>query len=206
VLLQTVGMILFLSTCCICSGYGIAESGQSPDQAIEQFQDYEMSRFGFGELLRNPGRAGVMLTVVFVTVGGLAMAVFGLGLQAEKRGAGWAALVTTAALTGVLLVAGAGLWVGDGGWLARTLNAVLIVLLGVLTGFSWAALQQVRAHPPSGELHSVPPDFDPKAMDDEGPVTADRLARMRADLERQKQKLEKMEREYRQKDRPGESS
>ena len=95
-------------------------------------------------------------------MGGLALIVFGLGLQSEKPRSGWGALITSAALLAVLIVAGIALWTGGASAASLLWHAVMSLVVAVLIGFAIVALREMRANPPSGALHMVPHDYDPK--------------------------------------------
>ncbi len=170
VLLQAVGAVLFLSSCCICSStflwdpigsWGLADtSGESAD-GVEQNGTGDIESAG-----DEPGKFGLMLMVMFSSVGGLAFMVFGLGMQSEKRRAGWGAAVTNVLLVAVLLVAGVGLWWGlvrgtvsifTVGW-----HAIVTLAIAVLLCFTLPALRQVLKYPPPDVLNTVPADYDPK--------------------------------------------
>jgi hypothetical protein len=101
-----------------------------------------------------------MLMIMFTTVGGLAMATFGLGLQSEKPKAAIGAVVSIALLLVVQVAAGMGLWVGESLVTARAWHAVLTLILLCLLGLAWAAMKQVRANPPPPNLHVLPRGFD----------------------------------------------
>ncbi len=92
--------------------------------------------------------------VGFVPVGGLALAVFGLGLQADKPRAAWGAVIANTSLFVVLLVAGVALWVAEGPAMLRVWHALLTLLTAALFVFTLKALGQVRADPPSRTIES----------------------------------------------------
>ena len=164
ILLQTVGGILFLSSCCVCSSAFLWD----PQWSLIQAQGFQEQQQGDGESLfpahrlGEPARFGLMLMVMFTTVGGLAMMVFGLGLQAEKPASGWAALVTNVLFLLILIAAGAALWSGQASWAVRVWHGIVSVVVMVLLGFTITALRQMIAHPPSGDQHVVPADYDPR--------------------------------------------
>ena len=84
--LQTVGFILFMSSCCICSVAGLWDPTLTRGQVVEQLEQAKTIGIDITTLFNEPAKAGLMLTVMFATIVGLALAVFGLGLQSEKRG------------------------------------------------------------------------------------------------------------------------
>ncbi len=149
VLLQTAGMILFLSTCCVCSLAGSWDPTLSRSEVLDQLQSNQPIGVTVSDLLDQPAKAGLMLIVMFMTLGGLALAGFGLGMQSEKPRSALAALITTGLMVIVLTLAGVGLWVGQASWVARVWHAVLMIGMLILMGFTWAAFQQFRNTPPT---------------------------------------------------------
>ncbi|MEX0778016.1 MAG: hypothetical protein WD042_20120 [Phycisphaeraceae bacterium] len=166
VLLQTVGMVLCLSTCCICAGYSYAvptltrgQVERQTEQAGDKTQPGD-AIYRWRDLTSDPGKAGLTAMVMFTTVGGLALASFGLGLQSEKPRSAWGALISAGLMTIVLLACGVGLWLGHASLLARLWHAGLLVAMLLLVGFSAAAVRQMRRFPPPVDLYTVPRDFD----------------------------------------------
>ncbi len=157
-LLQLVGGALFFSTCFVCLTSGIWD----PISERRVITDASALPSRWESLLSNTGKVGFMLLIMSSTVGGLALMVFGLGLQAEKRRAGWAAFIANLLLAVVLLTAAVLLWIGPASFVARIWASLLTLIVLALLGFTVAALRQIIADPPSGELHTVPHDFDPK--------------------------------------------
>lgn len=134
----------------------------SPIEAEMAEEREDVSRNALQRVFEKPARFGVMMMVMFSTLGGLALMVFGLGLQSEKPRSGWGALVTNVVMLAILLAAGVAMWTGDTSLLSRLWHALLCVVLALLLIFTIGALRQVLADPPSGALNVVPPDFDPK--------------------------------------------
>ncbi len=199
VLLQTVGVILFLSTCCVYPLAGMWEPLLSRPQILQHLQDSRSIGVTVQSLPQHPFRTGVMLMVMCMTVGGLAMAGFGLGLQAEKPRSAWAALVTMFLVTVVLMVAGVGIWSGQGSLWIRLWHTVLTVITVLLTGFTWIALKQMRTEPPPPNADVLPEDFKipySHYHDDPPEVRlARQLADRRARLEAEQRQLERLENE-----------
>jgi hypothetical protein len=166
VLLQVAGMILFLHSCCICSA--AVQWDKPPTRGQTQRQLDELARddrqqdvlLTIRRSLDEPGKAGRTLTVVLTTVGGLALAVFGLGLQSDKPRAAWGAVIAAMAWLLALLGTGVLLWWGDSSWTMRLWHAALLLTSAVLVGFTIVALRQVRRHPPPPGLDILPPDFE----------------------------------------------
>lgn len=208
VMLQTVGMILFLSSCLICSLSSWWHPMQDRGEVIEQVRTGQTTG---GNLLRDirerPVEAGYAMTVIFSTVGGLGLAVFGLGLQAERRRAGVAAMVTASILLFILLIAGALLWHGGAAWPARILHGLLTFTVAVVALFTWHAMRQVLADPPPADIDIVPPGtkIPYSFYHEDSPEVrlAKELANRRAKLDAEKLEIEKMERELKDRE-PGE--
>lgn len=159
VLFQVVGFAMFVSTCCVCSAAGRWEA-PSRGATIEKLKQDEPLVITLRRMFDEPGAAGLMLTVSFATVGGLAMMVFGLGLQSDKPNAAYAAVATCALLTMMLLGAAACLWIGESGWVSRLWNHALAAVTMTLLGFAIAALRQIRRDPPPPGMDILPDDFE----------------------------------------------
>lgn len=199
IVLQTAGMLLFLSSCCVCSLTGLWDPVSTPAQTIEQMRSGEPVITTVDRLFTDPARAGYMLHAVGSTVGGLAMAVFGLGLQAERRRAGWGAFISATATYGVLMTAWVCLWLGDAGIATKIWNLTLVFAVIVLVGFAWFALQQVRATPPPADIDVVPRGAKiPYSFYHDDPPDvrlAKELANRKAKLEAEREEIERLERE-----------
>lgn len=154
--LQTFGGLLFLSTCLIC--FTAFEWDPIQGRSVQTAEP--ISRLE--SIVHDPARFGFLLMVVTSSVGGLALMVFGLGLQSEKRRAGWAALIANVLQLFLLLSATVLMWTGSASILACLWSALLTVITAILLLFTIAALRQFIAHPPPDTLHTVPHDFDPK--------------------------------------------
>ena len=146
--MQTVGMVLFLSTCCVCSTAGLWDPVAPRNEVLKSMRDAEDPGVTLTTLFDDPARAGIMLTVMFMTLGGLTTAVIGLGLQAGNLRAARAAVVAHALLLCVLIAAGIALWAGHAPLGFRLWHAALTLLLIALVGFSIAAFKDIRRNPP----------------------------------------------------------
>ncbi|MAG16933.1 MAG: hypothetical protein CMJ21_02575 [Phycisphaerae bacterium] len=163
IVLQTVGVILFLSTCCVCTSAGLWDPAVMPGTIDFSANDTD-GPTRLADLRSDPGKVGLMLTVVSMTVGGLALAVFGLGLQSDKPRASCGATVTVIVLVIVLIAAGVALWRGESSITVRVWHAVLTAITALLVPFVLTSLKQVSMHPPPSELDVLPPDFDVDAF------------------------------------------
>jgi hypothetical protein len=203
VVLQTVGMLLFLSSCCACAMTGTWDPVNSPGQTIEQVRAGEPLVATIDRLFADPARAGYMIHVMSSTVGGLAMAVFGLGLQAERRRAAWAAMSSVVVTAVLLLIAGVCLWIGGAAIVTKLWNAALVLVVALLAGFAWHALRQVRATPPPADVDVIPKGTKiPYSFYHDDPPEvrlAKELANRRAKLEAERAEIERLERELRDK-------
>lgn len=160
-MLQVVGMCMFMSSCCVCSMGWLVDPSASPAQVAKLLDDKPTIVDDSRNPFSTPGKTGVVLMIMFTSVGGLALTAFGLGLQTDKPKAAWAATITSLLLVVIFIVAGVCLWRGGVTPVGMTINAVLIVLSVMITGFCIAALKQIRQHPPSGDIEILPPDWEP---------------------------------------------
>ncbi len=199
ILLQTAGVLLFLSATCACPMTGVADPVWSRGEVIGRIENSEPLGMSVEGLLDQPARAGVMLTVMSCVVGGLAVAVSGLGLQADRPGGARFAVVSTTGLLVVLLLAGVGLWVGEAGIGARAGHAGIVLLVAILMGFSWVARAEVRRTPPPPGVDELPGDYKVPYShyhDDPPQVRlAKEIAARKKKLEYERLELEKLERE-----------
>ena len=164
-LLQTIGIILSVSSCCICSMSGAWDPLPSHGTVHKQIESDTVEVVNFQTLIEYPGRAGTLLTASIATVGGLALAVFGLGLQSDKPRAAMGSVLVCAAMILVLLIGAVALWMGTAPFLIYVWNHGLVLLTMGLMLFCLAALRQILADPPSGELEILPDDFEiPKSI------------------------------------------
>ncbi len=208
--LQTVGMVLFLSTCCVCVSTGLWNPVRAPTEAVEQAShDLQTpavtSPLGLDDLIAQPARGGVALLVLGMTVGGLALAAFGLGLQSDRRLGAPGATVTCIVLLLLLALAGLGLWRGEAGVAVRVWHALLLLVIVLLLGFCLAAWQQVRRDPPPVDADVIPPGtkIPYSVYHDDPPEVrlANELAHRRARLEAEQRELERLEDELRERNK-----
>lgn len=209
VVLQTAGVLFFLSSCCICATARMWERPPTQSEVIDQLAgDPTLVDRSLSDWLDDPGRTSVMLTVMFSTVGGLAMAGFGLGVQAERKRAPAGATAVTAGLLVVLLVAAPGLWSGSSGWGMRAWHAFVCVVVALLLAMSVAAWRQFRTHPPPGDVDIVPAGTKiPYSWYHDDPPEvrmAAEIAARRARLEAEQAELDQLERELKAKSPPRE--
>lgn len=202
ILLQTVGVLMFLSSCCVFSLTGIWSPVQADPQTIESIRTNTTPEPGLRGKLREPAAAGYMITALATSAGGLALAVFGLGLQADRRRAATGAVVASIAVTLLLLIAGALLWTGNAGVVPKAWNLALLAIAGLLVAFTVTALRNVRANPPPPNIDIVPPGTKiPYSWYHDDPPDV-RLAReleaRRGRLDAERLELEKLERELAQ--------
>lgn len=205
IVLQTVGILLFLTNGCVCSMTGLWDPVASRTDVIEQIDSGRPLGMSIQRMFEDPAKAGYMLTVVTSTVGGLAMGVLGLGLQTDRRRAAAGALVSVAMTGAVMLAAGVLLWVGAAPWGARAWNAVLLAVILTAMVFTWHALREVRAAPPPPDIDIVPPGtkIPYSFYHDDSPEVrlAKELENRKAKLEAEREEIEKMERELREREK-----
>ncbi len=194
--LQTVGMLLFLSSCCVCSFAGKWEGWQLSDDVAGDMAKVK----GLGDYFRqeNWGKVGMMLSVMFPMAGGFAMATFGLGLQADRKRAGMGALVTCLACAVIVLVGGLGIWMDDEGaiW-PRIWHVIVSGVMWLTVGLSVVAYRDVRANPPADGVEILPRDYKvPYSMYHDDPPEvrlANEIAGRKANLEAQMREIEGLE-------------
>ena len=195
-LLQTAGMLLFLSSCCVCGLSGLWDQPLTGDSTAAGSVSAVVT---FSSLIQQPAAGGAMLTVVTATLAGLAMVGFGLGLQAERHYAAAGATTTTLLATLLLLAGGVGLWIGGASWSIRLWNHFLLALFGILSAFTIVAWREARDQPPPENVDVVPPDHKiPYSWyhDDPPDVRLEReIAERRARLEAEQRELDRMQRE-----------
>ncbi|MCC6580319.1 MAG: phage holin family protein [Phycisphaeraceae bacterium] len=201
-LLQTCGVLMFLTTCCLCASSFLWDPIRSPGEAVDQtprdLQRLSQSPrvIAWRDLASDPGKNGLMLTIVTMTVGGLALASFGLGLQADRAAASLGAMLSAAAMTLVLLAAGAGLWLGEASPATRLGHGVVFALVAILLAFTIGAWRQVRRQPPPADVDVIPPGTKiPYSFYHDDPPDvrlADEIARRRAQLAEMEEQLRQM--------------
>lgn len=196
-LLQTMGFVLFVSTCCVCALAGWRDPVLSREVVLEQQREGTAFDWSLADLASQPDRAGMMLLAMFMTVGGLAFLVFGLGMQSEKRGSATGAALTTALVILILIVSGIGLWVGGATWTALAWHALLTLVVLAVTPLVVASWRQMANNPPDPDLYNVPADFDVDAykrqLREQAPLTPQQAADRRATLETEIERLRRIE-------------
>ncbi|MEX2213668.1 MAG: hypothetical protein WD768_06050 [Phycisphaeraceae bacterium] len=160
VLLQVVGIMLFLVTSCMCVFAGVWDPPLSKDAAAETLEKEADPQSALLAIAAEPGRLGKFLTVVISSVAGLSLAVFGLGLQSDKPRAALGAVITAFLWLATLLTGGVMLWTGAGTIAMRIWNFLLVAAAAIVLAFTIAALRQVLRHPPPKGLEILPPDFE----------------------------------------------
>lgn len=194
VVLQAVGGLLFLVNCCVCSLSGLWNPNLTPEQAWHIRATTPEAIDDPAVFLRDPARLSVTVVVLVGTVGGLALATLGLGMQTDRAPAATAAAALATGLA--VLFAGAtwGLWRGDVPWFFRLWHAGGLLALLVLTPMTWAAWRQVRRHPPPPPDSSVPPGFDVRDVLAGEKPSRMKIAELRAKIEQEQRELDRLER------------
>jgi hypothetical protein len=201
-LLQFVGFTLFLSSCCICASTGLWEPVADTGEITEALRTQDHVVVSFSTMFDNPKLLGYTLTAFFSTVGGLALASFGLGMQTDRKWAAAGASVSSVTLVLILLAAGVALWLGEGGWVYRGWHFVLLIVMLLAAAFSIAAWREVRRQPPPSDIDIVKPGvkIPYNFYHDDPPDVrlAKELANRRAQLEAEQADLERMEQALKQ--------
>ena len=162
VVLQIVGGLMFISSSCVCASAFLWSPQWELHEAEQAMDEHGIETTPWRHLRAQPAKLGMMLAVISTTVGGLALVVFGLGMQSDKPRSAVAAMVANLLLLIVLIVAGTSFWLGDVSISALLWHGVLTFVVCALFGFTFYSWRQVVAHPPTGGLNVVPGDFDPK--------------------------------------------
>ncbi len=202
VVLQGLGALMALTNCCVCSLAGLWDPNVTSHEARQIIAADPQVISDPGSYLRDPVRAAAAVTILAATIGGMALAALGLGMQADRPRPAYGALVANIVLGIVLLAAGAGLWIGDAGWALRSWHAMLTLATLLALPFTIAAVRQVLRHPPPPVDETLPPGFDARdVLAGEKPSRL-RVAQLRAQLDIQQRELERLEREIGSDDRP----
>ncbi len=156
--LQLIGVILALGTCCWWSFAGLTDERIRPTSQPESFGDIVRAADG--------SRLWSMSAVCVSFVGGLALAVLGLGLQAEKRRSGAAALAVAGAGT-VFWFVYFGYALTHGAGVGRLLWSVLMFIAwGLCAVLSVISADELKRHPPPADLGQAPADLKPDRLID----------------------------------------
>ncbi|MDX1682152.1 MAG: hypothetical protein R3336_03430 [Phycisphaeraceae bacterium] len=178
-LMQVVGVIFFLTGCCVCSISGSWDPVLTRGEVYERLEENRNITITLTDLRKNPGRTGVLLSVIGTGLGGLAMAGFGLGLQSDRRHTAPWAFVSAAGTLVLLSIGAAGLWSGTAIgppwvlnlpgrlevsispiWIARLVNGLMLAVTALLTILTVLAWREHRQNPPPAGPQVLPPDFD----------------------------------------------
>ncbi len=162
IVLQVVGFTLFLSSCCVCSSAWLFEDTMSPTALAELLEREPERVTGEGaDASAKARQLGVVLLVMFTTIGGLALASFGLGLQSDTPRAAYGAVATSVVMTLVLITACVFLAIGGASVAGLIVNGLLVLLTAALSVMSAFALAEVRRDPPPRDANVLPPDWEP---------------------------------------------
>lgn len=197
VVLQGLGVLLFITNCCVCSLAGLWDPNLTSGEARQVMIERPEVIASPPSLLSDPGRAGAAITLLAATVGGLALAALGLGMQADRPRPAYGAAAVHVVLVLVLIAAGVGLWRGQASVAFRAWHLLLIAACGMALPFTLVALRQVIAQPPPPVDDTLPPGFDVRdVLAGEKPSRL-KVAELRARLEVQQRELDRLERELR---------
>lgn len=156
--LQVIGVILALGTCCWWSFAGLTDERIRPTSQPDSLRDIVRASDG--------SRLWSMSAVCVSFVGGLALAALGLGLQAEKRRSGAAASAVAGmgalfwfAYFGYALTYGAG--IGSLVW-----SLLMLVAWGLCAVLAVISADELRRNPPPADLGKAPADLKPDRLID----------------------------------------
>lgn len=153
---QVVGIFLLFGACCVWPVTGGASGGAPSPADAPRETAAEPSEFGRSSV----GRPALPLVLLAVTlVGGFACAACGVGLQAERLGAGRiAALVAGLQALGLFAVAIAEV-AGQGASVRALLAGGLAVLSAFLFLVAFESGRLLRRFPPPPDLGEATPEF-----------------------------------------------
>lgn len=157
-ILQLVGIVLTLGTCCWWSFTGLTQKKLSPDSQPASLGDIVSA----ADALQIWSMAAVCVSFA----GGLALAAIGLGLQAEKRRSGTIASWTAGA--------GAAFWFAyfayaltHSAGIGRMVWIVLMLLAwGLCAVLSVISADELKRNPPPPDLGKAPADLKPDRLID----------------------------------------
>jgi len=197
ILLQFVGVTMFLMTCCVCSTSFLWDPVQSPVKALDLMSHDPAS------VVADPAKRSAAIMIVAMSLGGLALASFGLGLQADRSRAGAGAFITTLLLFLVLISVGVGLWRGNAGMPIRIFHLILTLTDLILLRFCLDAWRQVRKDPPPAAVDVIPPGkkIPYNFYHDDPPEVrlANEIAERRQTLAEEQAALDKLEKDLKNK-------
>lgn len=156
-LYQFVGVMLFLASMSVCCGSSLL----SKDAATRQ------DLMAVGWIVPLPGgpyfhsaQRAISAALVLAVFFGIALAGIGLGLQAQRRFAPWAAVAVTSFATLFWLVHAVffGTTLGSPEWV--TGSSIAAFGFGMLTAFALAALREMRRDPPPRGHEILPADYN----------------------------------------------
>jgi len=178
-LMQVAGVLFFFLGCCACAGSGAWDPVPGRGQTYERIAENEAVTVTAARLFEEPGRAGMLLSMIAASFGGLGLAGFGLGLQSDRAGAAGGALAVSLAMSALLLAGGAGLWmsgrVGEPveitrfgrvllalspAWPARLVHGLATAVSLGITALAAGAWREHRRDPPPAGPQVLPEDFD----------------------------------------------
>lgn len=156
--LQLIGVILALGTCCWWSFAGLTDERIRPTSQPDSLGDIVRAADG--------SRLWSMSAVCVSFVGGLALAALGLGLQAEKRRSGAAASAVAGAGT-VFWFVYFGYALTHGAGVGRLLWSVLMFIAwGLCAVLSVISADELKRNPPPADLGKAPADLKPDRLID----------------------------------------
>lgn len=156
VVFQLTGVVLAIGGCCLWSLSGVIQTEISAERGPDSLAEWIAKA--------PPGQVCAAIGIATSFLAGMAFLAAGMGLTAERRYSGRAAMIGSGAFTVV--------WLFETGVLAivaksitGTLVAIILAALGVgLFLLAGAAARDLKLHPPPPDLHKAPADYvDPLA-------------------------------------------
>lgn len=156
IVFQTAGLVLAIGGCCLWSVSGSIQPALTDEQRPETLAEW------FSQ--SPPGQVCFAIGIFASFLAGMAFLAVGMGMTAEKRYSGRAAMIASAVFAIV--------WLGEIVALAVMAKSIIgtvlaVILAGLGAGLfllAGAAARDLSLHPPPPDLHKAPPDYvDPLA-------------------------------------------
>jgi hypothetical protein len=154
---QFVGVLLFVTSMFVCCGSSLVSKDVAQRHDLTAV-GWSFGGAGEGAVMYSAQRA-ISVSVTLAVFFGLALAGIGLGLQAQRRMAPYAAVAVcgfAVLFWGVHVVFAAERMRS---FILAALASALTALFGVLTALAIGALREMRRSPPPPDFEVLPPDY-----------------------------------------------
>jgi hypothetical protein len=148
VVLQTVGTLFALGSCCLWSTSTFyMDRAEAPAARWSDF------------LFANPIAAAWTIGILTTFVGGIGLVAAGIGLQGEQPSSGALAMVVSGLMTLLLAALGILLMVAERAYVLSITPLVLALVCGLLFALSGHSASVLRRFPPPPDLSSATPEI-----------------------------------------------